>query len=219
MLSFILGVAGGSGSGKSTVTEHIVSAIGSEQVAVVMQDYYYKDLSHLNFKERSRVNFDHPDAFDWNLLLNHIDNLHNGIPIEMPVYDFTTHSRTKETKLVVPASVVIFEGIYALFDAELRRRMSLKIFVDTAADIRFIRRLQRDMVERDRDPDSVIRQYLDYVRPMHKQFIEPTKQYSDIIIPNGVNKAALKMIVARVNVVLHTQENFMLDGSFAFNEY
>lgn len=218
MANFILGVTGGSGSGKSTVTEHIVNVIGNDKVAVVMQDYYYKDLSHLSMEERSRVNFDHPDAFDWDLLRTHLENLYNGIPVEMPIYDFTTHSRTRETKLVVPASVVIFEGIYALYDAELRKCMSLKIFVDTAADIRFIRRQQRDMVERARTPESIIRQYLDYVRPMHKQFIEPTKQYSDIIIPNGANKAALEMIVARVNVVLHTQQSSILDNSFVFRE-
>lgn len=206
MASFIIGVAGGSGSGKSTVTEHIVQAIGLENVAVIMQDLYYKDLSHLSIENRRKVNLDHPDAFDWELMTAHVLNLYNGIPVQMPTYDYANYIRLPETTLTMPAPVVVFEGIFALMDKSLRDIMALKIFVDTAADIRFIRRLQRDIVQRGRNVESVVRQYLDFVRPMHSQFIEPTKRNSHIIIPHGANKAALEMIVARVHAVLHNQE-------------
>jgi uridine kinase len=206
MASFIIGVAGGSGSGKSTVTEHIEEAIGSDKVAVIMQDSYYKDLSHLSLDNRRKINFDHPDAFDWELLTQHIYNLYNGIPIEMPTYDFAQYTRLSTTRLVIPAQIVVFEGIFTLMDKQLSRLMALKIFVDTAADIRFIRRLQRDIQDRGRTPESVIKQYLNFVRPMHKQFIEPTKRYSHIIIPHGANKAALEMIIARVKAVLNNDQ-------------
>ena len=203
--SFIIGVAGGSGSGKSTVTDHIINEIGRENVAVVMQDSYYKDLSALDIAKRRVINFDHPDAFDWDLLTQHVSNLYNGLPIEMPTYDYTEYVRLPETVVVTPAKVVIVEGIFALMDAELRRYMALKIFVDTASDIRFIRRMQRDIEYRGRTVDSVITQYMEFVRPMHNKFIEPTKRYSHIIIPHGANKAALEMIVARINAVLNNE--------------
>ncbi len=216
MSSFIIGVAGGSGSGKSTVTEHIVNAIGKNNVAVIMQDYYYKDLSHLSPEDRKKINFDHPDAFDWELLREHIQNLYNGIPINMPTYDFTQNTRRKEFVQVIPAQVVVFEGIFALTDIDLRRMMALKIYVDTASDIRFIRRLQRDINERGRTVESVIRQYLDFVRPMHNQFIEQSKRTSHIIIPHGANKAALEMIIARVYAVLNKSE--LIDSSYFIEE-
>jgi uridine kinase len=206
MGSFIIGVAGGSGSGKSTVTEHIVSAIGSEQVAVIIQDNYYKDLSHLTPEQRRKVNFDHPDAFDWELMLKQIDDLANGLPIEMPIYDFTTDNRSEKTITVLPSPIIVIEGLFALLDADIRRFMSLRIFVDTADDIRFIRRLERDITERGRSTESVIKQYLASVRPMHRQFIEPTKRNAHIIIPHGANKAALEMIVARVNAAIKHEE-------------
>lgn len=212
MSSFIIGVAGGSGSGKSTVTEYIVEAIGKENVAVVMHDLYYKDLSYLKLEDRRKVNLDHPDAFDWELLTSHLLNLYNGIPVEMPTYDFANYIRLPEVRLILPAPVVVFEGIFALMDKNLRELMALKIYVDTAADIRFIRRLQRDLIHRGRNTESVIRQYLDFVRPMHSQFIEPTKRHSHIIIPHGANKAALEMIIARINAVLGKYE--LLDNRF-----
>lgn len=206
MASFIIGVAGGSGSGKSTVTEHIVQAIGPENVTVIMQDLYYKDLSHLPLESRKKINLDHPDAFDWELLTNHVLNLYNGVPVEMPTYDYANYIRLPECTVTMPAPVVVFEGIFALMNKNLCDMMALKIFVDTASDIRFIRRLQRDIIERGRNVESVVRQYLDSVRPMHTQFIEPTKRNSHIIIPHGANKAALEMIIARINAVLHNQE-------------
>ncbi len=206
MASFIIGVAGGSGSGKSTVTEHIINAIGNTKVAVIMQDSYYKDLSHLPLEERQKVNFDHPDAFDWELLSKHIEDLYHGLSIEMPTYDFTQYVRTATKISVNPAQVVIFEGIFSLLDDKVCKKMALKLFVDTASDIRFIRRLKRDISDRGRTTESVVKQYLEYVRPMHKKFIEPTKRSSHIIIPHGANKAALEMIVARIRAAINNEE-------------
>ena len=216
METFIIGVAGGSGSGKSTVTEHIINASGDDKPAVIMQDYYYKDISHLSLEERNKVNFDHPDAFDWDLLKQHINDLYNGVPIEMPTYDFAVHARKPDTITVIPSRIVIFEGIFALMDQSLRHLMALKIYVDTAPDIRFIRRLQRDISERGRTAESVIKQYSEYVRPMHNQFVEPTKRYSHIIIPHGANKAALEMIVARIRAVLNHEQ--LIDGNYFTEE-
>ncbi|MBP9742981.1 MAG: uridine kinase [Burkholderiales bacterium] len=216
MHSFIIGVAGGSGSGKSTVTDYIISVIGKKKVAVIMQDYYYKDLSHLTLDDRKKINFDHPDAFDWELLSLHVNNLYHGIPIEMPTYDFAQYTRKKETIVILPSQIVIFEGIFALMDPKLRSLMALKIYVDTASDIRFIRRVQRDINERERTVESVIRQYLDYVRPMHNQFIEPTKRYSHIIIPHGANQAALEMIIARIHAVFNGAQ--LINGNYFIEE-
>ena len=206
MPSFIIGVAGGSGSGKSTVTEHIVSAIGSEQVAVIIQDNYYRDLAHLTPEQRRKVNFDHPDSFDWELMLKHIDDLANGLPIEMPTYDYARDTRKAETVTVLPAPIIVIEGLFALLDVDMRKYMALRIYVDTADDIRFIRRLERDITERGRSTESVIKQYLESVRPMHRQFIEPSKRNAHIIIPHGANKAALEMIVARVKAAINNDE-------------
>ncbi len=206
MNSFIIGVAGGSGSGKSTVTEHIVNAIGSEQVAILMQDNYYRDLGHLTPEQRRKVNFDHPDAFDWELMRKQVDDLANGLPIEMPTYDFTIDTRSDKTITVLPAPIIVIEGLFTLLDADIRSHMSLRIFVDTADDIRFIRRLERDIKERGRSTESVIKQYLESVRPMHRQFIEPTKRNAHIIIPHGANKAALEMIVTRIRAALNNEE-------------
>lgn len=206
MPSFIIGVAGGSGSGKSTVTEHIVSAIGSEQVAVIIQDNYYRDLAHLTPEQRRKVNFDHPDSFDWELMLKHIDDLANGLPIEMPTYDYARDTRSVETITVLPAPIIVIEGLFALLDSKMCKYMALRIYVDTADDIRFIRRLERDIVERGRTTESVIKQYLESVRPMHRQFIEPSKRNAHIIIPHGANKAALEMIVARVKAAINNDE-------------
>ena len=206
IVSFVIGVAGGSGSGKSTVTEHIVGAIGADQVAVIIQDNYYVDLGHLTAEQRRKVNFDHPDSFDWELMLKHIDDLANSVPIEMPTYDYARDTRSVETITVLPAPIIVIEGLFALLDANMRKYMALRIFVDTADDIRFIRRLQRDIVERGRSTESVIQQYLESVRPMHRQFIEPSKRNAHIIIPHGANKAALEMLVERVRAVINHEE-------------
>ena len=195
---FVIGVAGGSGSGKSTVTRQVLASIGPEMAAVVMQDDYYLDQSHLSPNERHKTNYDHPDAFDWPLMMQHVQALRRGEAIEMPEYDFALHNRSRKTIPVKPAPVIVIEGLFALYDAELRKMMSLKIFVDTAPDVRFIRRLQRDIAERGRSTESVISQYLNTVRPMHKQFIEPTKREADVILPHGANGPAVDIITTKV---------------------
>lgn len=199
---FIIGVAGGSGSGKSTVSQQVLAAFGADMVSVVMQDDYYNDQTHLSPEVRSQQNYDHPQAFEWPLLLQHIQSLRNGQAIEMPEYDFTIHTRSNRTIPVKPAPVIVIEGLFALYDADLCDLMSLKIFVDTASDIRFIRRMQRDVTERARSVESVVSQYLETVRPMHKQFIEPTKRNADIIIPHGANGPAVDMITTKVASVI-----------------
>ena len=195
---FVIGVAGGSGSGKSTVTREVLASIGPGMASVVYQDDYYCDQTHLAPEERVKTNYDHPDAFDWPLMVQHMQALRRGEAIDMPTYDFVTHNRAPSTVVVNPAPVIVIEGLFALFDPELRKMMSLKIFVDTAADVRFIRRLQRDMAERGRSAESVIQQYLETVRPMHKQFIEPTKRRADVILPHGANGPAIDIITTKV---------------------
>jgi len=195
---FVIGIAGGSGSGKSTVTREVLSSIGPEMTTVLIQDDYYCDQTHMSPEERRKTNYDHPDAFDWPLMVQHVQALRRGEAIEMPTYDFTQDNRASKTITVQPAPVIVIEGLFALFDADLRKMMSLKIFVDTAADVRFIRRLQRDMAERGRSAESVINQYLETVRPMHKQFIEPTKRNADVILPHGANGPAIDIITTKV---------------------
>ncbi len=214
MKPFIIGVAGGSGSGKSTVTEQIVHAVGEENVTVFIQDNFYLDRSHLSMEERNRVNFDHPAALDWDLMTKLLQDLENGVPVEMPQYDFKTHTRSKETKLVVPAKIIVVEGIFGLYSDEMCKQMALRIFVDTAGDIRLMRRLKRDISERNRTLDSVIEQYSKFVRPMYKKFVEPTKQVAHIIIPHGSNKAALEMIVSRIHTVLNGHKINLDDDLF-----
>lgn len=195
---FVIGVAGGSGSGKSTVTREVLASIGPDMATVVMQDDYYLDQSHMSPEDRRKTNYDHPHAFDWPLMVRQVQALCRGEAIEMPLYDFAADNRSSQTITVKPAPVIVVEGLFALFDADLRQMMSLKIFVDTAADVRFIRRLQRDIAERGRSTDSVIKQYLETVRPMHKQFIEPTKRNADVILPHGANGPAVDIITTKV---------------------
>ena len=199
---FVIGVAGGSGSGKSTVTRQVLASIGPDMATVVYQDDYYLDQTDMSPEERRKTNYDHPQAFDWPLMVQHLQALRRGEPIEKPSYDFTQDNRARQTVTVKPAPVIVVEGLFALYDADLRKMMSLKIFVDTAADVRFIRRLQRDMAERGRSSDSVIRQYLDTVRPMHKQFIEPTKRHADVILPHGANGPAVDIITTKVMTLI-----------------
>jgi uridine kinase len=195
---FVIGVAGGSGSGKSTVTREVLASIGPDMVAVVMQDDYYLDQTHLSPEDRRKTNYDHPDAFDWPLMMQHVQALRRGESIEMPEYDFALHNRSSKTITVKPAPIIVIEGLFALYDADLRKMMSLKVFVDTAPDVRFIRRLQRDIAERGRSTESVITQYLETVRPMHKQFIEPTKRNAHVILPHGANGPAVDIITTKV---------------------
>ena len=199
---FVIGVAGGSGSGKSTVTRQVLASIGPDMATVVYQDDYYLDQTDMSPEERRKTNYDHPQAFDWPLMVQHLQALRRGKPIEKPSYDFTQDNRARQTVTVKPAPVIVVEGLFALYDADLRKMMSLKIFVDTAADVRFIRRLQRDMAERGRTAESVINQYMATVRPMHKQFIEPTKRHADVILPHGANDPAVDILTTKVKTLI-----------------
>jgi uridine kinase len=202
----VIGVAGGSGSGKTTVMNAILERVGHERVAVLPHDAYYRDLSHLPLKERAQVNFDHPDAFDNALYMAHLDALTNAQQVAMPTYDFANYVRLPEVLNVLPQPVILLEGILIFADAELRARMDIKIFVDAENDLRIIRRIQRDTHSRGRTVDSVIEQYLKTVRPMHLEFVEPSKRYADIIIPNGgLNAIAIDMVVAKIERMLDTQ--------------
>jgi len=199
----VIGIAGGSGSGKTTVAQEILNRVGPERIAYLPHDAYYKDLSGLPPVQRAEVNFDHPNSLDNDLLISHVEQLKAHKPAKLPVYDFSTHSRTSQTLLIAPRNVIIVEGILIFAEPKLRRLFDVKIFVDTDSDIRFIRRLQRDISERGRNTESVIHQYLKTVRPMHMEFVEPSKRYADIIIPEGgFNTAAVDMVVARLETLL-----------------
>ncbi|MGE0439595.1 MAG: uridine kinase [Gemmatimonadales bacterium] len=203
----IIGVVGGSGSGKTTVARGIYEALGLD-AAFLDQDAYYKDLAHLPFEERVRFNFDHPDAFDTDLLVSHIESLRDGRIIEKPTYDFAAHTRAAARIPVEPREVLIVDGIMLFADARLRALFDIKVFVDVADDIRFIRRLRRDVEERGRNMNGVIRQYLDTVRPMHLEFVEPSKRYADVILPEGGhNQVGVDMILARVFMELSRRRN------------
>jgi uridine kinase len=205
--SLVIGIAGGSGSGKTTIANVILERVGAEKIAFFPHDAYYRDLSHLPLSQRSITNFDHPDSLETELLVQQILQSKAGNPVEMPVYDFTTHSRTSETIRINPQPITIVEGILIFSEAALRELFDVKIFVDTDADIRFIRRLQRDITERGRTVASVIEQYQRTVRPMHLEFVEPSKRYADVIIPEGgFNTVALDMVVARILELLLAQE-------------
>lgn len=199
----VIGVAGGSGSGKTTVTRSICQRFTDQTILVIEQDYYYKDQSHLPFEERLNTNYDHPLAFDNDLLIEHIQKLISHQPVNKPVYDYKIHTRSDETIYVEPKDVIILEGILILEDPRLVDLMDIKVYVDTDADIRIIRRLMRDIKERGRTLDSVIEQYVNNVRPMHLQFVEPTKRYSDIIIPEGgQNQVAIDIMATKIENIL-----------------
>lgn len=200
----VIGIAGGSGSGKTSVTKSVYGRIQDQTILVIEQDYYYKDQSELSFEERLQTNYDHPLAFDTELLMEHVEKLLSFEAIEKPVYDYTIHTRSDETIHVEPQQVIILEGILILEDARLRDLMDIKVFVDTDADLRIIRRMLRDIKERERSLDSVIHQYLQDVRPAHLQFVEPTKRYADIIIPEGgENHVAIDLLATKIEQVLY----------------
>ncbi len=203
MRPIVIGVAGGTGSGKTTVARQILDRVGAEHIAYIPHDAYYRDLSHLPLEERVRVNFDHPDSLETELLIEHLKALRSGRPVEIPIYDFTTHTRTTRTRHVEPASVVLVEGILVFAEPRLREMFDVKLYVDTDADVRFIRRLRRDIEERGRSVESVCEQYLATVRPMHLEFVEPSKRYADVIIPEGgFNEVAIEMVAARIRGML-----------------
>jgi len=197
--SFVIGIAGGTGAGKTTVAREVADSVG-EAVTRIPIDNYYHDLSHLERDERADVNYDHPDAFEWSLLMEHLDALLMGQPIEMPQYDFTIHNRKDETVQVTPSDVIVVEGIFALYDDAVTDRLDLNVYVETDADVRILRRIRRDVVERERDLEGVIEQYLDTVKPMHEQFVAPTKTEADIIIPEGANQTAVNLLTEKVEV-------------------
>jgi uridine kinase len=199
----VIGIAGGSGSGKTTISNVILERVGLENVAFLQHDSYYKDLSNLPPTQRAAVNFDHPNSLETELMIQHIEQLKAGKAIEVPIYDFTKHSRTEKTVPVESHKVILVEGILLFADADLRELFDVKLFVDTDADIRFIRRLERDISERGRTMESVINQYQSTVRPMHQEFVEPSKRYADVIIPEGgYNEVALDMVIARIESLL-----------------
>ena len=203
----IIGIRGGTGSGKTTVAQRIIASIGEANAAYLQQDSYYRNLEDMPLDQRHRVNFDHPDAFDGALMLRHLETLRAGGRIDRPIYDFMTHSRKRDTILVDPLPVVIVEGILVFYDAGLRSLMDLKIFVDTDADIRFIRRLERDIHARGRSVESVVDQYLTTVRPMHQQFVAPTMREADIVIPEGgFNEVAIDLITGKIRSVLSAND-------------
>ncbi|WP_077621414.1 uridine kinase [Sediminibacillus massiliensis] len=200
----VIGVAGGSGSGKTSVTRSISQRFTDKTILVIEQDYYYKDQSHLPIEERLNTNYDHPLAFDNELLVEHVKKLIDLEPIDKPVYDYTVHTRSEEVVRVEPKEVIILEGILILEDPRLLDLMDIKVFVDTDADVRIIRRLLRDIKERGRTIDSVIDQYINVVRPMHLQFVEPTKRYADIIIPEGgQNHVAIDLMATKIQTILN----------------
>lgn len=202
----VLGVAGGSGSGKSTVVREVRRLLGEEVACVLAHDAYYRDLAHVPFEERVGVNFDHPDSLETELMAEHVERLLEGVPVDVPTYDFSTHTRSPVTERREPTPVIILDGILVLADGRLRDVMDLKVFVDTDADLRLLRRIRRDVVKRGRTADSVIRQYETTVRPMHLEFVEPSKRYADLIMPEGGhNRVAVDMLLTKVRSILREE--------------
>ena len=199
MKPLIIGIAGGSGSGKSTVARKVAESLDGASAAFLDMDAYYRNFAHLPMEERQRVNWDHPDAFDHELLAEHLARLIEGEAIEKPVYDFVTHSRSARTERVEPADVIVIDGILLFVDEQVRDLCDVKVFVDTDADIRLIRRIRRDMNKRGRPLETILEQYLSTVQPMHLQFVEPSKRYADVIVPRGGHNAvAIEMIIAKI---------------------
>jgi len=203
----VIGIAGGSGSGKTTVLQHIIREFGADPIAVLDHDAYYRDLSHLSPEERTQFNFDHPDALETALMRKHLDRLIEGEAVEKPVYDFTSHTRRDETETVEPRPVIIIEGILVLAESLLEEQMDIKIYVDAADDIRLMRRIRRDMQERGRSIEGILRQYERTVRPMHLEFVEPSKRRADVIIPRGGhNRVAIQMVMSHIQDLLPSVE-------------
>lgn len=208
----VIGIAGGTCSGKSSIAGILINEFRyTNSINIIREDDYYKDQSHLPMEERAKTNYDHPLAFDFELMIDHIQRLIAGETIEKPTYDYTVHNRSDVTEIVHPSDVIIIEGLFALYREEIRKLEDIKIFVDTPADIRFIRRLKRDVKERARTIESITEQYLNTVKPMHDQFLEPTKQYADIIIPQGKsNTVAIDLLKVKINSILNEKNDIML---------
>jgi uridine kinase len=205
MKPLVIGIAGGSGSGKSTVARNVAAALGDASVAFIDMDAYYLNHSHLSLDERRKVNWDHPNAFDWGLLVEQLSQLSNGSAIDKPVYDFVNHARSSDTVRIPPPDVVVIDGILLFVDSRVRDLCDVKVFVDADADVRLIRRIRRDMAKRGRPLAEILDQYLSTVQPMHLEFVEPSKRYADVIVPRGGhNPVAIEMIVAKISRRLHT---------------
>lgn len=205
-MAIVIGIAGGSGSGKTTVQKRVMERFGPRRIALLDHDAYYRDLDHLEPAQRARFNFDHPDALETDLMVQHLDRLIAGEPIEKPTYSFETHSRLKDTMTIDARPVVLVEGILVLAEPALRERMDVKIYVDAPDDVRLMRRIERDLHERGRSIDSVLEQYRRTVRPMHLEFVEPSKRHADVIIPRGGhNQVAIDMVLARVRSLLELE--------------
>jgi uridine kinase len=200
---FVIGIAGGTGSGKTTIAQKIAESVPRDRVAVIEHDAYYRDLAHLGVRERDAVNFDHPDALETELLVQHLAELRQGRGVDIPIYDFATHTRRSDASRIRPCPLLLVEGILALADSRLRELLDLKVYVDTDADLRILRRLERDIGQRGRSFESVCHQYYSSVRPMHLQFVEPSKRWADIIVPEGAeNRAAIDLLIFRVQNLL-----------------
>lgn len=198
----LIGIAGGSGSGKTTIAEAMLEELGPDNAVLILHDFYYRDLSHLTPEERAKQNFDHPDALETELLVEHLRLLREGRTVEAPVYDFTTHTRADETRRIEPRPVILLEGLLVLAEEDLRDLMDLKLFVDTDPDIRVMRRFERDIRERGRTMESVFEQYLETVRPMHLRYVEPSKAHADMVIPEGYNIGAVGTLLGMVREFL-----------------
>ena len=194
----VIGVAGGSGSGKTTIAHAVVENVDAKKVSLIQHDAYYRDLAHLELEERQKINYDHPDSLETELLIHHLQELRAGRSVEVPLYDFSLHTRTANTTHVESEAVIMVEGILVLAEPELRKLMDLRIYIDTDPDLRFIRRLSRDITERKRTVESVTEQYLRTVRPMHLQFVEPSKRYADIIVPDGYNPSVVGTVTSMI---------------------
>jgi len=203
----IIGMAGGSGSGKSTIVQSVVDIVGADLITLIPHDAYYRAQDHLTYEERTEINYDHPDSLETELLVEHLEALRAGIPIDRPVYDFSSHTRTSETVRVVPEPVILVDGILILAEPELRQLFDLRVYIDTDADLRLMRRLQRDILERGRTVDSVLVQYQSTVRPMHLQFVEPSKRYADIIVPEGINRGAVGTVTSTIRHFLAVRDS------------
>jgi uridine kinase len=202
----ILGLAGGTGSGKTTVVDAIVRVLGSDDVTVIQHDWYYRDRSHLDPAERERINYDHPDALETELMVAHLQVLLGGAGVDAPIYDFASHTRRAEMRRVEPHRVLIVDGILVLAEPELRKLMDIRVFVDTDADLRLLRRIGRDITQRGRTLESVMRQYLDSTRPMHLDFVEPSKRHAHVIVPEGgMNEVAVDMLVTKIRSICAEQ--------------
>ena len=206
--SILIGIAGGTGSGKTSIAKELSSNFSKSDIILIEQDSYYKDLSDISISEREKINFDHPNSIDFSLMIKHLESLKNGIQTKIPIYDFATHTRKKSTKTIDQHRIIILEGIFSLFNDEIRNMMNIKIYIDTPNDLRIIRRIKRDIDERNRSFESIIKQYYENVRPMHIKFVKPTKQYADIIIPMvSKNKIAIDILSSKIFDLINNKNN------------